>query len=233
MKAKDSAQQLVYKIINPLIRLLIKMKVTPNIITSTGLVLNIVAVIVFIIGGEKGVTGDLSYIGWGCGLILFAGLFDMIDGRLARVGNMSSRFGALYDSVLDRYSELFMFFGICYYLVAHHYFLSSIFAFIALIGSMMVSYVRARAEGLDIECKGGFMQRPERILTIGVSGVVCGVVSAITGGNHKLYIDDLPFDIIETISIFTIPILLVAVLSNLTAFKRLNDCRKFMDGEVK
>lgn len=233
MKAKDSAQQLVYKIINPLIRLLIKMKVTPNIITSTGLVLNIVAVIVFIIGGEKGVTGDLSYIGWGCGLILFAGLFDMIDGRLARVGNMSSRFGALYDSVLDRYSELFMFFGICYYLVAHHYFLSSIFAFIALIGSMMVSYVRARAEGLDIECKGGFMQRPERILTIGVSGVVCGVVSAITGGNHKLYIDDLPFDIIETISIFTIPILLVAVLSNLTAFKRLNDCRKFMDGEIK
>lgn len=233
MKAKDSAQQLVYKIINPLIWLLIKMKVTPNIITSTGLVLNIVAVIVFIIGGEKGVTGDLSYIGWGCGLILFAGLFDMIDGRLARVGNMSSRFGALYDSVLDRYSELFMFFGICYYLVAHHYFLSSIFAFIALIGSMMVSYVRARAEGLDIECKGGFMQRPERILTIGVSGVVCGIVSAITGGNHKLYIDDLPFDIIETISIFTIPILLVAILSNLTAFKRLNDCRKFMDGEVK
>jgi CDP-diacylglycerol---glycerol-3-phosphate 3-phosphatidyltransferase len=233
MNAKDSAQQLVYKIINPLIKLLIKMKITPNIITTTGLLLNIVAVIVFIIGGEKGVTGDLSYIGWGCGLILFAGLFDMIDGRLARVGNMSSRFGALYDSVLDRYSELFMFFGICYYLVAHHYFLSSIFAFIALIGSMMVSYVRARAEGLDIECKGGFMQRPERILTIGVSGVVCGIVSAITGGNHKLYIDDLPFDIIETISIFTIPILLVAILSNLTAFKRLNDCRKFMDGEIK
>jgi CDP-diacylglycerol---glycerol-3-phosphate 3-phosphatidyltransferase len=233
MKAKDSAQQLVYKIINPLIKLLIKMKITPNIITTTGLLLNIVAVIVFIIGGEKGVTGDLSYIGWGCGLILFAGLFDMIDGRLARVGNMSSRFGALYDSVLDRYSELFMFFGICYYLVAHHYFLSSIFAFIALIGSMMVSYVRARAEGLNIECKGGFMQRPERILTIGVSGVVCGIVSTITGGNHKLYIDDLPFDIIETISIFTIPILLVAILSNLTAFKRLNDCRKFMDGEIK
>jgi CDP-diacylglycerol---glycerol-3-phosphate 3-phosphatidyltransferase len=233
MNAKDSAQQLVYKIINPLIKLLIKMKITPNIITTTGLLLNIVAVIVFIIGGEKGVTGDLSYIGWGCGLILFAGLFDMIDGRLARVGNMSSRFGALYDSVLDRYSELFMFFGICYYLVAHHYFLSSIFAFIALIGSMMVSYVRARAEGLNIECKGGFMQRPERILTIGVSGVVCGIVSTITGGNHKLYIDDLPFDIIETISIFTIPILLVAILSNLTAFKRLNDCRKFMDGEIK
>src|ERR1035437_1248881 len=149
MKAKDSAQQVIYKVINPLIKTLIKLKITPNIITTVGLAINIAAVVVFIIGGDKGATGDLSYIGWGCGLILFAGLFDMIDGRLARVGNMSSRFGALYDSVLDRYSELFMFFGICYYLVAHHYFLSSMFAFFALIGSMMVSYVRARAEGLN------------------------------------------------------------------------------------
>jgi len=231
MKAKDSAQLMVYKIIDPLIRALIKMKITPNIITTIGLLINIVAVIVFIIGGERGTKGDLSYIGWGCGLILFAGLFDMIDGRLARVGNMSSRFGALYDSVLDRYSELLMFFGICYYLVAHHYFLSSIFAFIALIGSMMVSYVRARAEGLRIECKGGFMQRPERILTIGISGLICGIVSAITGGNHKLYLNNMSFDIIETISIFTIPILIVAILSNLTAFKRLNDCKKFMEKE--
>lgn len=231
MKAKDSAQQVIYKVINPLIKTLIKLKITPNIITTVGLAINIAAVVVFIIGGDKGATGDLSYIGWGCGLILFAGLFDMIDGRLARVGNMSSRFGALYDSVLDRYSELFMFFGICYYLVAHHYFLSSMFAFFALIGSMMVSYVRARAEGLNIECKGGLMQRPERIVTIGVAGVICGIVSAITGGNHKLYLNNMSFDIIETISIFTIPILLVAVMSNITAIKRLNYCRKFMNTE--
>jgi len=231
MKAKDSAQQVIYKVINPLIKTLIKLKITPNIITTVGLAINIAAVVVFIIGGDKGATGDLSYIGWGCGLILFAGLFDMIDGRLARVGNMSSRFGALYDSVLDRYSELFMFFGICYYLVAHHYFLSSMFAFFALIGSMMVSYVRARAEGLNIECKGGLMQRPERIVTIGVAGVICGIVSAVTGGNHKLYLNNMSFDIIETISIFTIPILLVAVMSNITAIKRLNYCRNFMNAE--
>jgi CDP-diacylglycerol---glycerol-3-phosphate 3-phosphatidyltransferase len=91
MKAKDSAQQVIYKVINPLIKTLIKLKITPNIITTVGLAINIAAVVVFIIGGDKGATGDLSYIGWGCGLILFAGLFDMIDGRLARVGNMSSR----------------------------------------------------------------------------------------------------------------------------------------------
>ena len=85
----------------------------------------------------------------------------MMDGRVARLGNMSSKFGALYDSVLDRYSELMTFFGICYYLSMKDYFLYELIAFVALIGSLMVSYVRARAEGLGIECKVGFMQRPE------------------------------------------------------------------------
>jgi CDP-diacylglycerol--glycerol-3-phosphate 3-phosphatidyltransferase len=96
---------------------------------------------------------------------------------------------------------------------------------------MMVSYVRARAEGLQIECKGGLMQRPERVVTIGVSGLICGVVSAITGGNHKLFLSFLSFDVIETISIFTIPIIIVAILSNITAVKRLNHCRRFLNEE--
>jgi len=226
MKLRDWAQKMIYIIIGPFVRLLVKMGVTPNNVTTTGLIINIIAAIVFIIGGERGIHGDLSYIGWGCGLVLFAGLFDMLDGQVARTGNMSSSFGALYDSVLDRYSELLMFLGICYYLVAHHYLISSLFAFLALIGSMMVSYVRARAEGVGIECKRGLMQRPERIVIIGVSGLVCGIVSAYTGGNQKLYIIGLPFDILETISIFTIPIIIVAILSNITALKRLQHCRK-------
>jgi CDP-diacylglycerol--glycerol-3-phosphate 3-phosphatidyltransferase len=225
MSARDWAQKAIYKIINPFVKLLIKFGVTPNVVTSIGLIINVIAAIVFIIGGEIGVQGDLSYIGWGCGLVLFAGLFDMLDGQVARKGNMSSRFGALYDSVLDRYSELFMFLGICHYLVAHHYLLSSLFAFVALVGSMMVSYVRARAEGLGIECKEGLMQRPERIVIIGISGLVCGIVSACTGGNQKLYTDLFSHDVLETISIFTIPVAIVAILSNITAIKRLNYCR--------
>src|SRR5674476_60006 len=96
--------------------------------------------VIFILGAEEGNRGDLSYVGWAGGLILFAGLFDMLDGQVARLGNMKSTFGALFDSVLDRYSELIMFLGICYYLVAHHYLFSSLAAFVALIGSMMVSY---------------------------------------------------------------------------------------------
>lgn len=228
MKARDYAQQLIYRVINPLVKGMIKIGVTPNTVTFIGFLINVVAAIVFIYGAEHGRRDDLSYIGWGSGLILFAGLFDMLDGQVARLGNMSSKFGALYDSVFDRYSELIMFLGICYYLVAQHYFISSLFAFIALVGSMMVSYVRARAEGLGIQCKEGLMQRPERIVTISVSGIVCGVVSACTGGNHRFYVSWFPHTVIETISIFVIPITVVAILSNLTALKRLDHCKKQM-----
>lgn len=226
MNARERAQKMIYRLINPLVKLLIKLRVTPNVVTTIGLVVNILAAVIFIIGAEYGERSDLSYIGWGCGLILFAGLFDMLDGQVARLGNMTGWFGALYDSVIDRYSELVMFLGICYYLVAHHYFLSSLIAFIALIGSMMVSYVRARAEGLGIECKEGLMQRPERIIIISLSGIICGIVSACSGGNQKLYIHWFSIDIVETISIFIYPIALVAVMANLTAIRRLNYCRK-------
>ncbi|WP_183574837.1 CDP-alcohol phosphatidyltransferase family protein [Mucilaginibacter sp. X5P1] len=216
----------IYKVIDPVVKVLIKLGLTPNAVTSIGFVLNVGVAVIFIIGAEEGNRGDLTYIGWAGGLILFAGLFDMLDGQVARLGNMKSTFGALYDSVLDRYSELIMFFGICYYLVAHHYFLSSIFAFIALIGSMMVSYVRARAEGLGIECKGGLMQRPERVVTIGVFAIICGISSLYIGGNYKLYFPGIRFHIFETMSIFTIPITVLAVLTNITAFNRLRDAKK-------
>ncbi len=216
----------IYKVIDPVVKVFIKLGLTPNIVTSIGFILNVGVAVIFIIGAEEGNRGDLTYVGWAGGLILFAGLFDMLDGQVARLGNMKSTFGALYDSVLDRYSELIMFLGICYYLVGHHYFFSSIFAFIALMGSMMVSYVRARAEGLGIECKGGLMQRPERVVTIGLCAVLCGITSMYIGGNYKLYIPGIKFHVFETMSIFTIPIVIVAVLTNITAFKRLMDAKR-------
>src|SRR6202046_4432383 len=216
----------IYKVIDPIVKVLIKLGLTPNAVTSIGFVLNVGVAVIFIIGAEEGNRGDLTYVGWAGALILFAGLFDMLDGQVARLGNMKSTFGALYDSVLDRYSELIMFLGICYYLVAHHYFLSSIFAFIALIGSMMVSYVRARAEGLGVELKGGLMQRPERVVTIGLFAMLCGLSSMYIGGDYKLYIPGIKFHVFETMSIFTIPIVIVAILTNITAFRRLLDAKK-------
>ncbi|NDV60275.1 CDP-alcohol phosphatidyltransferase family protein [Bacteroides sp. 519] len=228
MKLRDLGQQFIYKIIDPFIKGMIKIGITPNFITTTGLVLNIVAAAVFMVGGYHGERGDFSYVGWGGFIILFAGLFDMIDGRLARVGNMSSTYGALYDSVLDRYSELITLFGICYYLILQGYFLSSMFAFVALIGSMMVSYVRARAEGLGIECKVGFMQRPERVILTGAGAMLCGIFYYFAG-NVEITVDFLPFPVFETVAIFVIPIVIVAIFSNITAISRLIHCKKALD----
>ncbi|PSK94974.1 DUF4833 domain-containing protein [Taibaiella chishuiensis] len=226
---RDRIQKGIYKIINPFVRFLIKLGLTPNAVTTIGLLLNIGVTVIFIVGAEKGNRGELAYVGWAGGLILFAGLFDMLDGQVARMGKMSSTFGALYDSVLDRYSELILFFGICYYLVAHHYFLSSIFAFASLIGSMMVSYTRARSEGLGIENKGGLMQRPERVILIAVSAIACGVASAFVAGDGKVFVPGIRFHVFELMSIFTIPITVMAIMTNITAFKRLFDAKKAMD----
>lgn len=224
---KDVGQPIVYRLINPFINLLLKAGITPNAVTTIGFAINIIATVVFIVGGGEPRT-DLRYVGWGGAIILFGGLFDMIDGRLARVGKMESKFGALYDSVLDRYSELVMFLGICYYLVAQNYFLSSLFAFIAMIGSIMVSYVRARAEGLGIECKGGLMQRPERILLIGISAVLCGLLADYTG-QFKYTIPGTTFPIFENITLFTFPIFILAVLTNWTAIQRLRESKASLD----
>ena len=233
MSLRDTLQQVIYKVINPFVRVLIKLGLTPNGVTTIGLILNIGVAIIFIFGAEKTNRGDLSYVGWAGALILFAGLFDMLDGQVVRLGNMTSSFGAMYDSVLDRYSEMIMFLGICYYLVAHHYFLSSLSAFIALIGSMMVSYTRARAEGLGVPLKGGLMQRPERVVMVGLTAMSCGIASHFIGGDYKLYITGLPFHIFETMSIFTIPISIMAVLTNITAIRRLRDARKALDEKDK
>ena len=231
MKLRDRLQQGIYMIINPFVKGLIWLGLTPNAVTSIGLMLNIGVAALFIVGAEKTNQGDLSYVGWGGALILFAGLFDMLDGQVARLGNMSSKFGAFYDSVLDRYSEMFMFLGVCYYLVSHHYFLSSLFAFIALIGSMMVSYTRARAEGLGIECKGGLMQRPERVVIMGVSALLCGISSHYIGGDFKISVPGLPIHIFETMSIFTLPITIMAVLTNITAISRIKQAKKGMEAQ--
>lgn len=228
---KEYGQQLVYKLINPIIKLFISLGITPNMITTLGLILNVVAAVIFMYGAEYGERSDLSYIGWGGFVILIAGLFDMMDGRLARLGHMSSTFGALYDSVLDRYSELFMFLGICYYLISHDYFLSSLFAFIAMIGSLMVSYTRARAEGLGVDCSVGFMQRPERILLVGLSAVFCGIFGYYIGGDYKVELfSGIHF---ETISIFTLPLMLLAITANQTAIQRLMHSKKELERKEK
>ncbi len=223
----DNIKKGAYNVLNPIIRILVKTGITPNGITTIGFLITIVSALILIVGAEIGIRGDTKYITWFGVILLLAGIFDMLDGQLARKTNNMTTFGALFDSVIDRYSEMVMFFGITYYLVSYHYFLSGVFAFIAMIGSIMVSYVRARAEGLGVECKIGIMQRPERVLTIGISAILYGVISHFTG-TFKYTAEWSPLPLFENISIFTVPIFILAVLTNYTAFQRLNYCRKKM-----
>ncbi len=224
----NKIEKSAYKALNPIVNMIRKTGITPNGVSTIGFIITIFAAGILVYGAEKGVKEDYHFIAWFGVIILFAGMFDMLDGQLARMTGKTSTFGALYDSVLDRYSEMIMFFGIAYYLVSFHFFLSGVFAFVAMIGSIMVSYVRARAEGLGKECKIGLMQRPERVLLIGISAILFGIISNITGP-FKVDADWLPFPVIENISIFTIPIFILAILTNYTAFQRLNHCRKIMN----
>ena len=210
MNYRDFLQKVIYVIINPLIKGMIKVGITPNFITTTGFLLNVVATGFFVYAAMYA-PNDLSLIGWGGAIILFAGLFDMMDGRLARMGNMSSVFGALWDSTLDRYSELVSLFGICLVFLLTdkgEWFWMGVMTFAAMTGSVMVSHVRARAEGLDIECKVGFMQRPERVVVTAVSAIVTG----ITGDLWWL----------------ASGMILIAIFANITAFWRIAHCYRVM-----
>jgi len=223
---KKKLQQLVYVILNPLIQLLIKLGVTPNMVTFFGFLLNILSTGVLIYGAEVGDRNDHKYLGYAGAIILLAGAMDMIDGRLARLSGTAHPYGALYDSVLDRYSELVMFFGFCYYTVTQDYLLTSIFSFIAMIGSIMVSYTRARAEGLGVNASVGIMQRPERIVLVATASLVTCIVSSIIGGGYEYNVSWLGQPIFETISIFSWSITFLAFSANITALRRLHYSRQ-------
>lgn len=149
-------------LMTPVIKILIKLDVKPNTVTVSGVVITLFSAVAFIMG----------HLRLGGFLILFGGFFDVIDGALARSCNKETRFGALFDSTIDRYSEFIMFFGIVAYFISVKDYLSSIAIFLALVGSLMVSYTRARAEGLGFDANVGLMQRPERILFIGLGALI-------------------------------------------------------------
>lgn len=207
MKYRDYLQKLIYTLINPIIKGMIKMGITPNMVTTIGFVGNVIAAFLFIHASQlTPLSMGFSWIGWGGAILLFSGLFDMMDGRLARLGNMSTTFGAFWDSTLDRYSELFSLFGITLYLMTASGIWAGVITFLALVGSIMVSYVRARAEGLGIECKVGLMQRPERVVVTALAAIITGITSNLwwlIGG-----------------------MALIAVLANITAFWRVAHCYK-------
>lgn len=182
----DSIKNWYLNLIKPVVDFFIGLELNPNFFTTIGFLLTVGSAVLF-------ATGHYRIAG---AIVLLAGTFDIIDGKVARATNRVTKFGALYDSTLDRYSEVIMFFGLAFYFVKEQWFLTSVAVSIALGGSIMVSYVRARAEGLGFQCKVGIMQRPERIVYIGIGALI--------------HIYTLIF-----------AIMLIAVFSNVTAIQRL------------
>lgn len=139
-------------------------RISPNVLTFIGLVINVIAALFF---GFASADNNQPRLFLYAGLVIIgAGIFDMVDGRVARATNQVTIFGAFFDSVIDRYSDVALFFGLLvYYARANRFFYVVLVAFV-MISSVMVSYTRARAESLIPLCKVGFMERPERIVLV-------------------------------------------------------------------
>jgi len=187
----ESLQNSFLSLLAPLVKVLNRAGIHPNSLTVAGFVITCAAAVALVRGNLR--PGGL--------LILLGGLCDSMDGSLARSTGKDSRFGALFDSVIDRYSELIMFLGIAAYFIPKGDYFSLGATFLALCGSIMVSYTRARAESLGFESKSGMMQRAERIAFIGFGALI-----------HPL--------------LFKLSLWLVAVLANVTALQRLRNAAR-------
>jgi CDP-diacylglycerol--glycerol-3-phosphate 3-phosphatidyltransferase len=143
-------------IIDTIVRWLALSRIHPNVLTFLGLVINIWAAWLFAAGSFR----------WAGVVVIGAGLFDMVDGRVARASNQVTRFGGFFDSVVDRYSDLALYVGLLVYYASINRFFYIVLTAVVMTGSVMVSYTRARAENTIPKCKVGFLERPERIVLI-------------------------------------------------------------------
>lgn len=147
------------RVIDAIVRGLARSRINPNALTFTGLLINIGCGVLY--GYGRFFTAGL--------MMILANLFDMLDGQVARSRGRVTRFGAFFDSVIDRYSDVIVYVGIMVFYArntAAHSTLLIALTGLALVGSVMISYSRARAESLDIACKVGFLERPERVVLL-------------------------------------------------------------------
>ncbi len=138
-------------------------KISPNVLTFVGLVINVGAAVLMGYANAANQVRMFLYAGL---VIIGAGIFDMVDGRVARATGQVTTFGAFFDSVVDRYSDVVLYFGLLVYFARAERFFYIVLTAVVMVSSVMVSYTRARAESLIPQCKVGFMERPERIVLI-------------------------------------------------------------------
>ncbi len=181
--------------LNPIIQWMVRRRVHPNALSTVG----------FLVTMSSAFAFGYNHIRTAGFLILLGGVFDIFDGRVARATGLSSTFGAFYDSTLDRISEIAVYVGLLSLYNTYHPQLGdvgTVYAVVlAMAGSLMISYTRARAEGLGLDCKVGFMQRGERVIMIGLASLLFG------GESSGLAL--------------RVVIIAVAILANLTAFQRI------------
>lgn len=187
-------------IINRIVDGLVLTRINPNVLTFLGLVINIYAAWLF----SKGDFFDAGLV------VIGAGLFDMVDGRVARASDRVTRFGGFFDSVIDRYSDLALFMGLLVYYASINRFFYIVLTAVVMTGSVMISYARARAECTIPKCKVGFLERPERVVLI--------IIGALF--NHMA------------------PVLwVIAVLSNVTVIHRMiytyQECKRLEDAQLR
>jgi len=173
---------------------LVRLRVSPNAISLFG----------FLVGVAAGALFALDHPIWAGALVIASGVLDMVDGLVAVNAHRKSLTGAIFDSTLDRYSEFFVYLGLSYHFRGGWALWLPFFAFL---GSSMVSYTRARAEGLGIDCRVGLMQRAERITLISAGALAGGIFGV--------------FEIAMVISLAAI-----ALVSNFTAFQRVHHVRQ-------
>ena len=169
---------------DPVARALLALRLRPNHLTVLGLGVSVLAALSFARGRSL----------WGAVLLILAGLFDFFDGSLARLSGQVTPFGAFLDSVIDRYSDLVVLAGILVLFAGSGRPTEVVLALLALIGTVMVSYTKARAQAIGVACEIGLMERPERLIVL------------IAGGLFDL---------------MTPALWVLAVLANLTAIQRI------------
>ena len=163
-------------LLDAIVRFLALTRINPNILTLMGLAVNTYAAFLFGYANGENQRRLFFYAGL---VIIGSGFFDLVDGRVARASNQVTRFGGFFDSVVDRYSDASLFFGLLVFYARGNRFFYVVLTALVMISAIMVSYTRARAESLIGHCRVGFMERPERLVLLIIGALFSWVMAPV------------------------------------------------------
>ena len=203
------------RIINSMVRILASAGISPNILTTIGVTINVGCALLF----------GFGEFFWAGVVLIIANLFDMLDGNVARLSGRVTKFGGFLDSSLDRLSDMVAFLGIIMFYarnVPQHSLLNVFLAGLGMIASVMVSYTTARSEGLGVKANVGFLQRPERMVLL-----IIGALSTWNWTSTNFFANRMP-QVLWVLAIGSFWTMLQRMIYIWKEFKRLE-----VDGEVK